>query len=245
MLYKASFFKRTLLKFKYGYKSSSESYEKFLRKKGISIGKNVKFNSPWTLIIDYLKPWLLEIGDDVIIAGNVSIITHGADWRILHNLYGDVIGSGDKVKIGNNVFIGIGTTILKGVTIGNNVIIGAGSIVTKDLESNGVYAGSPARFIMSIEDYYNKRKSMQLKEFKTNVIEYYRRYQKYPSKHLMKEYFWIFTNRDGKIDEEFQKLNDDCSNFQNAENKFLKTRPLYKSYEEFLEEVKNEYKENI
>ena len=212
----------------------------FLRKKGIAIGKNVKFNSPWTLIIDYLKPWLLEIGDDVIIAGNVSIITHGADWRILHNLYGDVIGSGDKVKIGNNVFVGIGTTILKGVTIGDNVIIGAGSTVTKDLQANGVYAGTPAKYIMSIEEYYHKRKKKQLDELKLNVKEYYKHYGKNPTKYQMREYFWLFTNRNKKLEETFVKLNGDCSNSENSIKRFYETEPEYNTFEEFLESIKDE-----
>lgn len=240
MLYKASLIKRIMLKIKYGYKSDSDSYYKFLKKRGIQLGKNVKFNSPWTLIIDYLKPWLLKIGDDVIIAGNVSIITHGADWRILQNLYGDVIGSGDKVTIGNNVFIGIGTTILKGVNIGNNVIIGAGSVVTKNLPSNGVYAGNPAKYIMSIENYYLKRKKYQSKEFITNVTEYYKRNGKFPSKYQMKEYFWLFKDRNEKLDKEFSNINNDCSNPKKSEDKFMMTKPVYKSYESFLEGIKNE-----
>lgn len=57
------------------------------------------------------------------------------------------------IKIGNNVYIGTGSIILPGVTIGDNVIIGAGSVVTKDIPSNTVFAGIPARFIKSIEEY--------------------------------------------------------------------------------------------
>ena len=39
----------------------------------------------------------------------------------------------DRIKIGDNVWIGANSVILKGVTIGNNAIIAAGSIVTKDV----------------------------------------------------------------------------------------------------------------
>lgn len=48
------------------------------------------------------------------------------------------------VSIGNNVWIGWGCIILKGVTIGNNSIIAAGSVVLKDIPSNVIAAGNPA-----------------------------------------------------------------------------------------------------
>jgi acetyltransferase-like isoleucine patch superfamily enzyme len=55
------------------------------------------------------------------------------------------------VKIGNNVFIGAGSTVLKGVTIGDNSVIGAGSVVASDVQANALYAGNPARLIRPIE----------------------------------------------------------------------------------------------
>ena len=51
------------------------------------------------------------------------------------------------VKIGNNVWIGAYSAILKGVTIGDNSIIAAHSVVTGDVPPNCVYAGVPARLI--------------------------------------------------------------------------------------------------
>ncbi len=51
------------------------------------------------------------------------------------------------IMIGDRVFIGAGSTILKGVNIGDNSIIGAGSVVTKDVPANEVWAGNPAVFI--------------------------------------------------------------------------------------------------
>ena len=63
------------------------------------------------------------------------------------------------INIGNNVYIGTNCIILPGVTIGNNVIIGAGSIVSKDIPSDSVYAGVPARFIKTTDDYLAKIKN--------------------------------------------------------------------------------------
>lgn len=51
------------------------------------------------------------------------------------------------VTIGNDVWIGMKTLILSGVTIGNGAVIGAGSVVTKDVESYSITAGNPAKHI--------------------------------------------------------------------------------------------------
>lgn len=74
-----------------------------------------------------------------------------------------------RVVIGNNVFIGINTIILPGVEIGDNVIIGAGSIVTKNILSNTVACGVPARALCSIEEYYTKNK---YRIFETDHLSY-------------------------------------------------------------------------
>lgn len=51
------------------------------------------------------------------------------------------------MTIGNNVWIGGSSTILPGVTVGDNVVIGAGSVVTRDVPSDVVVGGNPARII--------------------------------------------------------------------------------------------------
>ena len=51
------------------------------------------------------------------------------------------------ITIGENAFLGSGSTILKGVTIGKNAIIGAGAVVTKNIPSNEIWAGNPAKKI--------------------------------------------------------------------------------------------------
>ena len=56
------------------------------------------------------------------------------------------------VKIGNNVWIGAQSIILKGVTIGDNSIIAANSVVTQDVEPNCIYAGIPAKPIKKCID---------------------------------------------------------------------------------------------
>src|SRR5207302_10213517 len=48
------------------------------------------------------------------------------------------------VKIGDNVWIGMGAVILKGVTIGDNSVVAAGAVVRKSVPANTIVAGNPA-----------------------------------------------------------------------------------------------------
>ena len=121
----------------------------YLLSHGMKVGKNCHIFSEATN--DHTYPHLITIGDDVTISTNVTVLAHDASTN--------VVRGGTKlvrVSIGNNVFIGTGTIILCNTHIGNNVVVGAGSIVTHDLPDNGVYAGSPARKICSIEEYREK-----------------------------------------------------------------------------------------
>lgn len=148
----------------YGPKASSASYISYLRSQGMVIGENSVIYSPTHCVIDATRPWMIEIGNNVSITEGVTILTHGYDWSVLKGKYGDVLGSAGRVKIGNNVFIGMNATILKGVTIGDNVVIGANSLINKDVPSNSVVVGNPQRVVCSIDEYLEKRRSAQLEE---------------------------------------------------------------------------------
>ena len=56
------------------------------------------------------------------------------------------------VHVGNNVWIGYGACILRGVTVGDNAIIGTNAVVTKDVPANAVVGGVPARVIRMREE---------------------------------------------------------------------------------------------
>ena len=60
------------------------------------------------------------------------------------------VNSKGPVVIGKNVWIGDKATILAGVHIGDGAIIGANSVVTKDVPSNCVVCGSPAKIVKKI-----------------------------------------------------------------------------------------------
>lgn len=64
-------------------------------------------------------------------------------------------GAPRPVVIGDNVWLGVNSTVLKGVTIGENAVIGAHSVVTKDIPPNVVAAGNPCRVVKSIKRQHN------------------------------------------------------------------------------------------
>jgi acetyltransferase-like isoleucine patch superfamily enzyme len=92
----------------------------------------------------------VEIGDFCGFGGNVSLWDtdfHG----IRHNERVDKNAvKTAPIKIGDNVWIGAYSIILKGVSIGSRSVIGAGSVVTKNIPPDEIWAGNPAHFIKKI-----------------------------------------------------------------------------------------------
>lgn len=138
-------------------KISPIGYTKYL---GVKIGENVRFYGMKPFMFGS-EPWLIEIGNNVYITSGCQFVTHDGGTLILRQR-DPKLEITSPIKIGNNVYIGINSTILPGVIIGDNVIVGAGSIVTKSLESNYVYAGIPAKKIKTIDEYYQKLKENSL-----------------------------------------------------------------------------------
>ena len=133
---------------------------------GLTVGK--RFNCQDGCIIDPGHAWLITIGDNVTFAPRVHIRAHDASTK--SELDYTKIG---LVNIGNNVFIGANSTVLPGVTIGDGSIIGANSLVTHDVPPGTVYAGNPAVFLMTVEEYYAKNRE-RMKTAPVYGIEYYR-----------------------------------------------------------------------
>ena len=122
------------------------------------------FRYPEHTLIDMTRPSLIELGDNLDINDNFTVLTHDFGTYVFRNLYHDFVNCSGKVKIGSNIYFGRDVTILKGVTIGDNCIIGLGSVVSRDIPSNSVAVGYPAKVVCTIEDYYKKRKSLCLDE---------------------------------------------------------------------------------
>jgi acetyltransferase-like isoleucine patch superfamily enzyme len=206
--------------------TNSKLYVSYLRKKGVLVGSGTRF---FGAAVDVTRPCLVEIGRNCIIANGVLILTHGGDWIILREEYGQMLGSSGKVVIEDNVFIGTNTIILKGTRIGKNTIIGAGSVVTQEIPSNSVAAGNPCKVIMSIDKFYEKRKREYLQEAKAYAFEIYRKTGKVPTPEWFWEEFPIFLDRHGNwyglpVREQLGSAMAD----------FLDSKPLYESFEDFL-----------
>ncbi len=90
------------------------------------------------------------VGDGALMGAN--ILMTDSDWHSL-----DPVRRDDKdlirtkpIKIGNNVFVGANSIILKGTEIGDNSVIGAGSVVAGIIPSNVIAAGNPCKVIKAL-----------------------------------------------------------------------------------------------
>jgi len=91
--------------------------------------------------LDRLYPAGVHIGECSLIASGVTILSHDHCKRVDGQpLLSDTF-------VGRRCFVAVNATILPGVKIGDEVIIGAGSVVSKDVPSNVIVAGNPARII--------------------------------------------------------------------------------------------------
>ena len=101
----------------------------------IEIGDNTGFSG-----VSINARRLVKIGRNVMVGAGVIIGDNDDHSERLDT-------SEAPIVIGDNVFVGMRSIIMKGVTIGDNSIIGAGSLVAKDIPANCVAAGVPCRVI--------------------------------------------------------------------------------------------------
>lgn len=106
----------------------------------IQIGNNCGFSGTVIGCFDSIT-----IGNNVKCGAN-TLITD-SDWH----LDDPRSGNPQSVTIGDNVWLGEGVKILKGVTIGENSVIGAGAVVTKSIPANVIAAGNPCKVIKQID----------------------------------------------------------------------------------------------
>ena len=133
----------------------------FARSLGVRLGENVHFYGMKAGMFS-TEPWLITIGNNVHITADCAFITHDGGTLILRQEVPDLEWTA-PIAIGNDVYIGVRSLIMPGVTIGNRCIIGAGSIVTKNIPDNSVAAGVPARVIKTTDEYLETMKKKSLK----------------------------------------------------------------------------------
>jgi acetyltransferase-like isoleucine patch superfamily enzyme len=130
------------------------------------MGKNVHiYGNPISMF--GTEPWCVSLGNNIHITREVLFITHDGGTLLFRDKEPSLEIT-KCIKVGNNVYIGARSIIMPGVIIGNDCVIGAGSVVTKNIPSNSVYAGVPAKKIKTTKEYFNtlKEKSLGLGHLK-------------------------------------------------------------------------------
>jgi len=114
----------------------------------IIIADNVGLNGTSILA----RSCCVSIGEGTMIGPNVTIMDSDghAIWPPENRSHNPGMENDRDVTIGKNVWIGTQSLILKGVTVGDNSVIAAGSVVTKDIPSNTLAGGVPARVIRNL-----------------------------------------------------------------------------------------------
>lgn len=234
--------KKILNKFLFPNKYSSEAFVLYLKSRGIEIGRDTYFFDPKNTFVDENRGIYISIGKKCKISGKVSIIAHDYSWEILRNKYNKILPSGGKkIEIGNNVFIGYGAIILKNVKIGDNAIIGAGAVVTKDVPPNTIVAGNPAKIISTVEQYYIKLKDTLLENAEYEAEVFFSKNNRLPNIEETGYYMTIFLERTQENVEKYvSKLPfERGDNKKEVINDFLNSEPIFNSYNDYVEHMKN------
>ena len=121
----------------------------------VTIGSNTTVNGPNTEF--YSLEFPIKIGNFCSIARGTNIQEHNHDskcvttyfikYRIFNDKYGSDAVSKGAIEIGNDVWIGTGSTILTGVKIGDGAVIAANAVVVNDVPPYAIVGGTPAKVL--------------------------------------------------------------------------------------------------
>ncbi|WPO79504.1 CatB-related O-acetyltransferase [Flavobacterium sp. KACC 22761] len=121
----------------------------------ISIGTNTTINGPSTEF--YSLEYPIKIGNFCSIARGTNIQEHNHDincvttyfikYRVFNDKYGSDAVSKGAIEIGNDVWIGTGSTILTGVKIGDGAVVAANAVVTSNIPPYAIVGGTPAKVL--------------------------------------------------------------------------------------------------
>lgn len=138
-------------------KNDREVINTYFRKAGMEIGGgcNICCN------IMTAEPYLISIGNNVTISGNVTFVTHDNSISKISSEYANLFG---YISIGDNCFIGQNSTVMYGCTLGDNIIVASGSVVCNSFtEKNIIIGGNPAKKIGTWDDFNAKGKPYAMK----------------------------------------------------------------------------------
>lgn len=140
------------------HRNNPEVMSDYFRKAGMRIGGgcNICCN------IMTAEPYLVEIGNNVTISGNVTFVTHDNSISKCSPNCANLFG---YIRIGNNCFIGQNATILYGCSLADNIIVAAGSCVCNSfLEEGIIIGGNPARKISDVNTFFNKNRDCAMRK---------------------------------------------------------------------------------
>jgi len=120
----------------------------------INVGKKTTIESAEIAVTEPNKK--IIIGEDCMFSYSIELRT-GDSHSIIDNISGKRINEAQDIIIGNHVWIGAHSIILKGVSIGNNSIIGTGSVVTKSIGDNSIAVGVPAKIVKNDINWKRER----------------------------------------------------------------------------------------
>ncbi len=120
----------------------------FYQLSGAKIGKNTMISLGAKLDV---RRGRITIGENCLITHGCYILSHDGAAHVINP---DDNGTG-SVEIGDHVFIGVNSVVLRNVKIGNHAVIGAGSVVNKDIPEGAIAAGNPIKILKQLEKPYS------------------------------------------------------------------------------------------
>lgn len=220
---------------------SQEAFVKALREKyHVDIGNHCRIYSPNQTFIDKQRGHMLHIGDYCKISRNVTILAHDYSRSVCCNMTGgyENIGEAAYTFIGNNVFIGVNSTILMGAHVGDNSIVGAGAVVSGHFPEGVVIAGNPARVICTIDEFYQKRKKRQVESAKEYVRRWRIVYGRDPSiDEMTNAFLWLYVPHTIDSFDQYSHLFElSAVDKDRMKISFLNSTPIYSSFDDFLKD---------
>ena len=117
------------------------------RRRGVRIGSNVYIGQ--NCCLDNAYPEYIIIGDDVSLAGEVTIIAHANPYAHFKGVFESFVA---PVVIEKGAWIGVKCTLTAGAHIGEYASVAAGSVVNKKVPAYTLVAGNPAKKVFEYKD---------------------------------------------------------------------------------------------
>ena len=197
--------KKIINKILYPKYADNNSYIKYLKKSGVSVGKNTYFFSPKTTTIDVQNGIFIEIGSNCKITKGVTILAHDYSYSVFRPVYHNIPKKAGKTQIGDNI------------------------------PDNEVWGGNPAKFICTLDDYYSRCKNNFESNAFLTIDQYKKKYKRYPTISELQYFSLLFINNQKNAKREISKMKFNGDNKKEVIEDCIKMQPKYSNYEELIE----------